>query len=81
MVAIESGKKLSVRIDDDTSDALRILMRVRWNLSDAVCEALRVLATIYGEAWESGYYPPGYKVIIEHATLKEYDGRAFTKDV
>lgn len=82
MAAIQVGDRLSVRItDDEMSDALRILMRRRWKVSDAVREAVIVLATIYGEAWESGYYPPGYKVTIEGATLKEYDGKAFTEDV
>lgn len=53
------GKTISVRVDEGTSDDLAVIMRAGLSASDAVRQALLILANVYYETWKRGHYPPG----------------------
>ena len=48
----------------------------------SVWENLESIKSLFGEAWEESYLPPGYDEIIEHCSIKhiEFDGNLVAAD-
>ncbi|WP_406014338.1 hypothetical protein OG520_22205 [Streptomyces sp. NBC_00984] len=73
------GKPLSVRVQDEgMRDDLAVIMRTGCTASDAVRQALYMLANAYYAAWELGGYPPGTVPQITAHQLAPYDARQAT---
>lgn len=69
----EVGKTVSVRISDEGMyDDLRVIMQTGCTASDAVRQALMIVANVYYEAWSRGHYPTGVVPQIASATLDAY---------
>ncbi|MFE6683945.1 hypothetical protein [Streptomyces sp. NPDC057729] len=70
------GKPLSVRVQDEgMRDDLAVIMRTGCTASDAVRQALYVLANAYYAAWDHGHYPPGTTPQIIAHQLAPYDAQ------
>lgn len=69
------GKGLSVRVDETLYDDLAVMMRAGITASDAVREAVSVIAGAWRHAWESGHYPEGVMPQVTDCGLAPYDAR------
>ncbi|RAJ61685.1 hypothetical protein K378_04045 [Streptomyces sp. Amel2xB2] len=67
------GKSASVRVDQPLHDDLAALMQCGITASDAIRDAVGLLADIYRAAWDIGGYPQGIAPLIESANLTPYD--------
>lgn len=74
----EIGKALSVRVDADLSDDLAVVMQTGVIASDAVRQALRLLADAYRKAWDYDDCPRGTApqiLAVQIARPTPYDAR------
>lgn len=55
----KAGARPSVRVDEQFAEDIAVLMSTGDAFSDAVRDAVNVLAVIYRNAWEAGACPPG----------------------
>ncbi|WP_405597523.1 hypothetical protein OG741_13780 [Streptomyces sp. NBC_01410] len=69
------GKGLSVRVDETLYDDLAVMMRAGITASDAVREAVSLIAGAWRHAWESGHYPEGVMPQVTDCGLAPYDAR------
>jgi hypothetical protein len=70
----EVGKPVTVRVlDEGMRDDLAVIMRTGCTASDAVRQALYIVANAYHAAWENGHYPPGTTPQILAHQLAPYD--------
>ncbi|MFE4328718.1 hypothetical protein ACFRQM_04465 [Streptomyces sp. NPDC056831] len=68
------GKPLTVRVQDEgMRDDLSVIMRTGCTASDAVRQALYIVANAYYAAWGNGHYPPGTAPQIIAHQLAPYD--------
>ncbi|MGW7197235.1 hypothetical protein [Streptomyces chryseus] len=70
----EVGKTVTVRVaDEGMRDDLAVMMRAHPTASDAVRQALLLVANAYYAAWEGGHYPPGVMPQIVRMELAPYE--------
>lgn len=55
----KAGSRPSVRVDQELSDNLAVMMRAGLTLSDAVRHAVATVAGAYATAWDQGVVPQG----------------------
>jgi hypothetical protein len=67
------GKSASVRVDQPLHDDLAVVMRCGVTASDAIRQAVGLLADAYRGAWDIAGYPNGVAPPIESANLAPYD--------
>ncbi|MGW8374280.1 hypothetical protein [Streptomyces sp. ODS28] len=67
------GKRASVRVDENLHADLVALMRCGITASDAIRDAVALLADIHRAAWDMGGYPEGAPPVIQSANLAAYD--------
>ena len=67
------GKSASVRVDQSLHDDLAVVMRCGVTASDAIRQAVGLLADVYRGAWDMAGYPDGVAPLIESANLAPYD--------
>ncbi|MGW1405036.1 hypothetical protein [Streptomyces sp. NPDC002403] len=73
------GKPLTVRVQDEgMRDDLAVIMRTGCTASDAVRQALYIVANAYHHAWQTGGYPPGTAPQITAHQLAPYDAQQAT---
>lgn len=65
-----TSDRISVRRDDELSDALSLLAQHGWSVSDAVRYAVGILADAQHEALMRGVTVPGQRVDIVHAGIR-----------
>ncbi|MBT2420588.1 hypothetical protein J7F01_40400 [Streptomyces sp. ISL-22] len=68
------GKGLSVKVDQQLYDDLATMLRTGMTVSDAVREAVALVASGYRNAWEDGRIPEGVIPEITHVMVRRYDG-------
>lgn len=67
------GKGLSVKVDQQLYDDLAIMMRAGITVSDAIKEAVNIVAGTYRNAWDMGAYPEGVLPQIIACQVVPYD--------
>ncbi|MFG2596693.1 hypothetical protein [Streptomyces sp. NPDC048462] len=67
------GKGLSVKVDQQLYDDLMIMMRAGNTVSDAVKEAVSLIAGTYRNAWAMGAYPEGVLPQVIACQVRPYD--------
>lgn len=67
------GKTLSVKVDQQLYDDLTTMMRTGMTQSDAVREALAIIAGTYRNVWASGRTPEGVIPEITQFLISGYD--------
>lgn len=65
----KAGSRPSVRVDDQFAEDIAVIMSTGATFTEAVRDAVNVLAVIYRGAWESGTNPPGTAPHIISANL------------
>ncbi|MGC5007459.1 hypothetical protein [Streptomyces sp. DT203] len=67
------GKGLSVKVDQQLYDDLVIMMRAGITVSDAVKEAVNIIAGTCRNAWAMGAYPEGVLPQVIACQVVPYD--------
>lgn len=66
------GRAASVKVDDVLYADLATLMHTGMTLSDAIKEAVNLLAVTYRSAWSAGVYPDGVMPRISSCNAEPY---------
>lgn len=69
------GARPSVRVDQQLSDDLAVMMRTGVNVSDAVRHAVSIVAGAYRHAWATGVVPDGVEPHIVDFGVQPYPER------
>lgn len=67
------GKGLSVRVDEETHEALMTLCRAGMTPTQAVRQAVRLLANAHTNAWDTGEITDGFEVRVMSMRVQPYD--------
>lgn len=74
------GDRPSVRVDQELSDDLAVIMRTCPTLADAVRHAVSIVADAYRNAWAMGVVPDGVQPRIVGHDVMPYEGSPTPSD-
>lgn len=76
----KAGARPTVRVDQEMSDDLAVLMRPGLNVTDAVRHAVSIVADAYRNAWAMGVVPDGVQPRIVGHDVMPSDARPTPSD-